>query len=142
MRGRNKFIERKHGKLNVCTRSQKATESEEDMSEAYNTAPLMNVRNQLMNTLGSHFDFIGGSMMPKFTITYKDNPKYTFDVSLNGSNIEMTPKYDNEPDYTNKIKGIAIMRAANVILDKIKSIIKMNESVNRKIKLMIRESDY
>ena len=110
------------------------------MEEAYNTAPLMNVRNQLMNNLGGKFDFIGGSMNPKFTMTYKKDPSISFDVALSGNNIEMTPKHDDIPDYIHKIKGISIMRAAQVILDAIKKFI--NEGVCSNMKLMIKESNY
>lgn len=140
MRRRNKFIERDHSRLKVRIRTQNDSDEDENMSEAYNTAPLMNVRNQLMNSLGNKFDFIGGSMNPKFTMTYKNDPSLSFDVSLSGNNIDMTPKHDNIPDYINKIKGISIMRAAQVILDAIKKII--NERVCSNMKLTIKESNY
>lgn len=120
--------------------SHSASNGVDDVYEAYNTAPLMNVRNQLMNALGDVFEFIGGSMNPKFTMTYKEDPTISFDVSLSGNNIEMLPKHDDVPDYANKIKGISIMRASQVILDFIKKII--NEGVCYNMKLMIKESNY
>ena len=120
--------------------SHRTSDCVDDVYEAYNTAPLMNVRNQLMNAVGDVFEFIGGSMNPKFTMTYKEGPTISFDVSLSGNNIEMLPKHDDIPDYTNKIKGISIMRASQVILDFIKKFI--NEGVCYNMKLMIKESTY
>lgn len=105
-------------------------------------APLLNVKNQLMKALSDTFEFIGGSMVPKFTMKSKEEPEVSFDVAMSGNNVDVTPKYNNMPDTAHKKRGIALMRAANVIVDFVNSIMgsykpAYAESVKR---LRIRET--
>lgn len=106
------------------------------LGESYAGASLMNVRNQLMNKLGDDFDVIGGSTVPKVKITPKNYPEWTFDITVNGQNVEVLPNYNNMPDFTHKIRGIAYMQAANTIYD---FIMRMIKGKNESIKLRIRE---
>ena len=106
-------------------------------------APLLNVKNQLMKALSSTFEFIGGSMVPKFTMKSKEEPEVSFDVAMTGNNVDVTPKYNGMPDTAHKKRGIALMRAANVIVDFVNSIVNSYkpayaESVK---KLRIKEID-
>lgn len=109
--------------------------------EAYTNAPLMNVRNQLMNKLGAGFDVIGGSTVPKIIVTPNRYKNIQFEIQSNGQNVEVTPVIDNIPDYLHKRKGIAFMQAANILYDFIMGILKTakNETISRCTKLMIRE---
>ena len=111
-------------------------EYDELFDEAYNTASLMNVRNQLMNKLGDDFDVIGGSTVPKVKITPRKYPDWEFDITLNGQNVEVLPTHNNMPDFANKIKGIAYMQAADTIY---KFIMRMLRGQNESLKLRIRE---
>lgn len=86
-------------------------------------APLLNVKNQLMKVLSDTFEFIGGSMVPKFTMKSKEEPDVSFDVTMTGNNVDVTPKYNGMPDTAHKKKGIALMRAVNVISDFVNSIV-------------------
>lgn len=97
--------------------------NKEPIQEAACTASLLNVKNQLTHVLGPDFEFIGGSMIPKFTIKSKEKPSVSFEVNVNGQNIEVTPMYNGIPDMLHKRRGIAIMRAANIIADFIQDIV-------------------
>ena len=46
-----------------------------------------------------------------------EKPAVAFDVNTNGQNVEVTPKYNGVADTMHKKKGIAFMRAAEVIAD-------------------------
>ena len=87
----------------------------EAVQEVACAASLLTVKNQLSQQLGSDYEFIGGSLVPKFTIKYKAKPGLSFEVNVNGANIEVTPCYNNIPDLVHKRKGIAFMQAANVV---------------------------
>lgn len=110
--------------------------------EAYTNAPLMNVRNQLMNKLGDGFDVIGGSTVPKIIVTPDKYKNIQFEIQSNGQNVEVTPVIDNIPDYLHKRKGIAFMQAANILYDFIMDILSSvkKEGVNMLNKLTINES--
>ena len=80
-------------------------------------ASLLTIKNQLMNKLGSAFKAIGGSMNPKVTVYREDDPETSFDITTDGKNVDITPKYDGIPDTAHKKRGIAFMRAVNVLYD-------------------------
>lgn len=104
-------------------------------------ANLMTIRNQLMNKLGSDFKFMGGSTVPKIIVSNVRQPEITFEITPDGKNLDIVPKYHNIPDILHKKKGIAFMRAANVIYDFIMNTIKSkSERVERKMKITIKES--
>ena len=95
----------------------------ESIQEAATAAPLMTVQNQLRHLLSDTFTFMGNGMIPKFNMKSKEKPEVSFDVALNGNNVECTPKYNGIPDNVNKRRGIAPMRSANVIADFVKSVV-------------------
>lgn len=100
------------------------TEEDEPVQEAACVASLLTVKNQLTKVLSpADFEFIGGSMVPKFTIKSKEKPDVSFEVNVNGQNIEVTPAYKGIPDMLHKRRGIAIMRAANIIADFVQDIV-------------------
>ena len=80
-------------------------------------ASLLTIKNQLMNKLGSAFKSIGGSMNPKVTVYREDDPNTSFDITTDGKNVDIVPKYDGIPDTVHKKRGIAFMRAVNVLYD-------------------------
>jgi len=80
-------------------------------------ASLLTIKNQLMNKLGSAFKAIGGSMNPKVTVYREDDPDTSFDITTDGKNVDIVPKYDGIPDTVHKKRGIAFMRAVNVLYD-------------------------
>jgi hypothetical protein len=80
-------------------------------------ASLLTIKNQLMNKLGSAFKSIGGSMNPKVTVYREDDPDTSFDITTDGKNVDIVPKYDGIPDTVHKKRGIAFMRAVNVLYD-------------------------
>jgi hypothetical protein len=89
---------------------------DEELDEAM-AASLLNVKNQLMKLLSGDFKFTGGSMIDKFTMTSNDEPEVSFDVSMDRNDISVLPKINGTPDTMHKKRGIAIMRAVNVIKD-------------------------
>lgn len=95
----------------------------EELLEGSPAAALLTIKNQLMKTLGNAFKFVGGSTVPKFTVQPKDNDEIAFEITTDGKNVECTPKVDGTLDNLHKKRGIAFMRAANVITDFIKSFI-------------------
>ena len=103
--------ENDHGGLIMCLDKAKS----EAVQEVACAASLLTVKNQLSQQLGSDYEFIGGSLVPKFTIKSKQKPELSFEVNVNGANIEVTPCYNNIPDFIHKRKGIAFMQAANVV---------------------------
>lgn len=107
----------------------------------YDQSPqMMTVRNQLMNKLGDDFSAIGGSMNPKILIQYKQNPKIDFEITPNGKNLDVVGRIDKIPDTVHKKKGIAYMRAGNIIYDYIMDFIEDNKSEkNEGFKLKIKE---
>lgn len=111
-----------------------------EFDEAYNNAPLMNIRNQLMNKLGDDFTVTGGTTVPKVIVTSLDKPDISFDIVTDGKNVEITPKKDGVPDTLHKKRGIAFMRAANILYDFImqRAVFAM-ESAKKQIKLKIKE---
>lgn len=115
---------------------------DEQFDEAYAQSPqMMTVRNQLMNKLGADFSAVGGSMNPKILIQYKQNPKIDFEITPNGKNLDIVGRIDKVPDTVHKKRGIAYMRAGNIIYDYIMDFIEDNEErVEENMKLEIRES--
>ena len=93
------------------------------VQEAAASAALLNVQNQLRNMLSDAFDFIGGSMIPTFTMKSKEKPELAIKVSAQGTNVEATPVVNGAPDLIHKKKGIAIMRAAQTIADFAKDLV-------------------
>lgn len=87
------------------------------IQEAACTASLLTVKNQLMNLLDRDFEFIGGSLIPKFTMKSRMKPELAFEVNIVGPNVEVTPVINNIPDILHKRRGIAIMQAAHVVAD-------------------------
>lgn len=81
------------------------------------SASLLNVKNQLMKKLSDTFNFTGGSMIDKFTMTSTKEPDVSFEVAMDRNDISVLPKYNGMPDTMHKKRGIAIMRAVNVISD-------------------------
>lgn len=95
----------------------------EDVQEAAVGASLLTLKNQLQRMVGNAFKFIGGSLVPKFTMQSNEKPEVSFDVNAVGQNVEVTPKYNGTPDTMHKRKGIAFMSAANTIADFVESIV-------------------
>ena len=87
------------------------------IQEAACTASLLTVKNQLMNLLGSDFEFIGGSLIPKFTMKSRMKPDVAIEVNIVGPNVEVTPVYKGIPDMLHKRRGIALMQASHVVAD-------------------------
>ena len=112
------------------------------VDEVYaNQANMMTIRNQLMNKLGDDFKVTGGSTVPKIIVASEQRPSITFEITPNGQNVDIVPKYDNIPDTVHKKRGIAYMRAANILYDFIMNTVKTkSERVERKMKLTIKES--
>lgn len=97
---------------------------ETDMvQEAAAGAALLNVKNQLSGMLSDAFEFIGGSLLPSFTMKSKEKPEVSIKVTSQGQNVEATPVINGSPDLIHKKKGIAIMRAAQTIADFAKDIV-------------------
>lgn len=115
---------------------------DEQFDEAYAQSPqMMTVRNQLMNKLGDDFSAVGGSMNPKIIVKYEVDPKIDFEITPNGKNLDVVGRIDKIPDTVHKKKGIAYMRAGNIIYDYIMDFIEDNEErVEENMKLEIRES--
>ncbi len=104
-------------------------------------ANMMTIRNQLMNKLGDDFKVTGGSTVPKIIVASEQRPSITFEITPNGQNVDIVPRYNNVPDTVHKKKGIAYMRAANILYDFIMNTVKnKSEGVERKMKLTIHES--
>lgn len=80
-------------------------------------ASLLTIKNQLMNKLGNAFKAVGGSMNPKVTVYSEEDPDTSFDITTDGKNVDIVPKYDGIPDTVHKKRGIAFMRAVNVLYD-------------------------
>lgn len=85
------------------------------VQEAACTASLLTVKNQLTQILGNNYEFIGGSLVPRFIVKSKEKPSLSFQIDVNGANIEVTPLYNDLPDFIHKRRGIAFMQAANVV---------------------------
>lgn len=113
-------------------------------NEVYNSAPLMNIRNQLMNKLGDAFKATGGGTTPKVIITSVEDPELSFDITTDGKNVDITPKHDGVPDTLNKKRGIAFMRAANVLYNFIMQeaglVVEGKKVSKHRIKLTVDES--
>ena len=88
---------------------------ESAIQEAACTASLLTVKNQLTQILGGNYEFIGGSLVPRFIVKSKEKPSLSFQIDVNGANIEVTPLYNDLPDFIHKRRGIAFMQAANVV---------------------------
>ena len=95
----------------------------EGITEAAAGASLLTVKNQLMKMVGDAFKFIGGSLVPKFTMQSTEKPQVSFDVNAVGQNVEVTPKYNGAPDTMHKRKGIAFMRAADTIANFVQDVV-------------------
>jgi hypothetical protein len=93
------------------------------ITEAAAGASLLTVKNQLMKLVGNAFKFIGGSLVPKFTMQSTEKPQVSFDVNAVGQNVEVTPKYNGTPDTMHKRKGIAFMRAADTIANFVQDVV-------------------
>lgn len=113
-----------------------------NVDEVYANQPnMMTIRNQLMNKLGDDFKVTGGSTVPKIIVASEQRPSITFEITPNGQNVDIVPKYDNIPDTVHKKRGIAYMRAANILYDFIMNTVKTkSERVERTMKLTIKES--
>lgn len=113
-----------------------------NVDEVYANQPnMMTIRNQLMNKLGDDFKITGGSTVPKIIVASEQRPSITFEITPNGQNVDIVPKYDNIPDTVHKKRGIAYMRAANILYDFIMNTVKTkSERVERNMKLTIKES--
>lgn len=90
-------------------------ESEELFEYDNNQASLLTVQNQLRKKIGDDFSFIGGSTVPKFKIKSIDIPDVEISITVNGKNVECTPIYDGVADTLHKKRGIAFMRACDII---------------------------
>ena len=95
-----------------------------NVSEAYEQIPLMTIRNQLMKKLGDDYKATGGSMNPKVLISYVDDPKLEFEITPDGKSVAIVTKYNHIPDTIHKKKGIALMRASNILYDYITKAVK------------------
>ena len=101
------------------------------VQEAGGASPaLMNVKNQIQNSVGDEFEIGGGGYVPKFTLKSKLVPPVSISVSEQGKNLEVTPEYNNVPDFANKRRGIAINNAAKTILDFARSVVNNYKSKN------------
>ena len=104
---------------------------DEYIQEAGGASPaLMNVKNQIQNSVGDEFEIGGGGYVPKFTLKSKLVPPVSISVSEQGKNLEVTPEYNNVPDFANKRRGIAINNAAKTILDFARSVVNNYKSKN------------
>lgn len=88
-----------------------------DMEESYEKIPLMTIRNQLMKKLGDDYKATGGSMTPKVLISYLEDPRIEFEIEPDGKNLSIVTKHNKIPDTLHKKKGIALMRAGNILYD-------------------------
>ena len=70
-----------------------------------------------MNKLGDDYKAMGGSMNPKVLISYVEDPKLEFEITPDGKNVAIVTKYNKIPDTVHKKKGIALMRASNILYD-------------------------
>lgn len=114
----------------------------DEIDEAYAEIPLMTVRNQLMKKLGDDYKAIGGSMNPKVLISYVDDPKLEFEITPDGKNVAIMTKYDKVPDTLHKKRGIALMRASNILYDYItQTTDEYEKGLSEGFKLRIREND-
>ena len=126
---------------------EKRMSGDNGIEEAYNAiGTIQTVKNQLMNTLGNDYSFVGGGMMPKFTVQPNRYKDIEFDVSTENGGITVLPKVDGIPDYTDKRRNIAYMRAATIIADFIKDFVGKKSKIaterySRTRKLRIEESD-
>lgn len=110
-----------------------------EIDEAYtNQAQMMTIRNQLMNKLGDEFTITGGTTVPKIIVASSQRPSISFEITSNGQNVDITPRIDNIPDTLHKKKGIAYMRAGNILYDFIMDTLK-SLKVESVRKLYIRE---
>lgn len=104
---------------------------DEYIQEAGGASPaIMNVKNQIQNAVGDEFEIGGGGYVPKFTLKSKLVPPVSISVSEQGKNLEITPEYNNVPDFANKRRGIAINNAAKTILDFARSVVNNYKSKN------------
>lgn len=101
-----------------CYKNRKRKQLDESVPSA-----LITLKNQLMNKLGNSFVVKGGSLTPKVTVYSEEEPDTTFDITTDGKNVEITPKYNGIADTVHKKKGITFMRAANVLYDFIMNIL-------------------
>ena len=90
-------------------------ESDELLEYGNSQASLLTIQNQLRKKIGDDFSFIGGSTVPKFKIKSNDIPDVEIVVTVNDKNVECTPVYDGVADTLHKKRGIAFMRACDVI---------------------------
>lgn len=88
-----------------------------DMEESYEKIPLMTIRNQLMKKLGDDYKATGGSMTPKVLISYLEDPRIEFEIEPDGKNLSIVTKHNKIPDTLHKKRGIALMRAGNILYD-------------------------
>lgn len=94
-----------------------------------------------MKKLGDDYKAIGGSMNPKVLISYADDPKLEFEITPDGKNVAITTKYDKVPDTLHRKRGIALMRASNILYDYItKTTDEYEKGLSENFKLRIRES--
>ena len=100
---------------NVIDEYRVLKESEELFEYDNNQASLLTIQNQLRKKLGDDFSFIGGSTVPKFKIKSNDIPDVEIVVTVDGKNVECTPVYNGVADTLHKKRGIAFMRACDVI---------------------------
>lgn len=122
-------MENDHGGLVMRIDKTKAAPKSEPVQE-YNTgAALMTVQNQLRNILGNSYTFMGSGTIPKFNVKSNAKPSISFDIAVvNGTNAECTPLLNGIPDMLHKKRGIALMRAASVLADFIKTFVASNSN--------------
>ena len=86
--------------IDICNAIQRTIDNERKhidynpFKEAYNNAPMMNVRNQLMNKLGDDYIVRGGTTVPKITVTTYKYPEIAFDITPDGKNVDIVTKAD------------------------------------------------
>ena len=121
--------ENNHGGIVMRIDKTKAAPKSEPVQE-YNTgAALMTVQNQLRNILGNSYTFMGSGTIPKFNVKSNAKPSISFDIAVvNGTNAECTPLLNGIPDMLHKKRGIALMRAASVLADFIKTFVASNSN--------------
>lgn len=121
--------ENNHGGIVMRIDKTKVAPKSEPVQE-YNTgAALMTVQNQLRNILGNSYTFMGSGTIPKFNVKSNAKPSISFDIAVvNGTNAECTPLVNGIPDMLHKKRGIALMRAASVLAEFIKTFVASNSN--------------
>lgn len=121
--------ENNHGGIVMRIDKTKVAPKSEPVQEYNTNAALMTVQNQLRNILGNSYTFMGSGTIPKFNVKSNAKPSISFDIAVvNGTNAECTPLLNGIPDMLHKKRGIALMRAASVLADFIKTFVASNSN--------------